>query len=48
LDIVASRICSVVRSMSSQILCSEPDQIRLELAVCFDMVINGIAERRNT
>ncbi|HEX8917426.1 MAG TPA: helix-turn-helix domain-containing protein [Chloroflexota bacterium] len=46
LDVVASRICGVVRGMSAQILSSDPAQLRLELAVSFDMVINGIAERR--
>ena len=48
LDVVASRICGVVRSMSAQILSCEPAQLRRELAVSFDMVINGIAERRNS
>jgi AcrR family transcriptional regulator len=44
-DVVASRIAAVLRSIIAQVLGSDVEQLRRELTVCFDMVFNGIRDR---
>ena len=44
-QVVAARLSSVLRSIISQILLYDPEQLRRELAVCFDIVFNGIVDR---
>jgi AcrR family transcriptional regulator len=46
-DVVASRIAAVLRSIIAQVLGSDVEQLRRELTVCFDMVFNGIRDRSN-
>ena len=46
-DVVASRIAAVLRSIIAQVLGSDVEQLRRELTVWFDMVLNGIRDRRN-
>jgi AcrR family transcriptional regulator len=46
-DVVASRIAAVLRSIIAQVLGSDLEQLRRELTVCFDMVFNGIRDRSN-
>jgi AcrR family transcriptional regulator len=44
-QVVAARLSSVLRSIISQILLYDAEQLRRELAVCFDIVFNGIVDR---
>jgi hypothetical protein len=45
IDIVASRISSVVVGTMAQVLSAGADTTRRELAICFDIVFNGITDR---
>jgi AcrR family transcriptional regulator len=44
-DVVASRISAVVVGSMAQVLSASAETIRRELAVCFDIVFNGITDR---
>jgi AcrR family transcriptional regulator len=43
--IVADRISGVLIAVLSRVTTLEDDELRRELAVCFDMMLNGITER---
>jgi AcrR family transcriptional regulator len=45
IQVVAARLSGVLRSIISQILLYDAEQLRRELAVCFDIVFNGIVDR---
>jgi hypothetical protein len=47
LDVVASRISGMLRSIIAQMQCSDSERLRRELAVSFDLVFNGIIDRRS-
>ena len=46
IGIVADRISSVLIAVLSRVTSLNEDELRRELAVCFDIVFNGITERR--
>lgn len=45
--IVAERISGVLIAVLSRVTSVKHEELRQELAVCFDIVLNGITERRN-
>ena len=47
LDIVAKRLCAILTSIVSQIMTSDAGSAHRDLSVCFDVLFNGISERRN-
>lgn len=47
LDVAAARISGMLRTVISQILCRDAEQLRRELAASFDIVFNGIIDRRS-
>lgn len=44
-DMVATRVTTVLRGVIAQICTSDAEELRRELAVCFDIVFNGIIDR---
>ncbi|MGH2448602.1 MAG: TetR/AcrR family transcriptional regulator [Chloroflexota bacterium] len=46
LDVAASRISSILRTVLSQVRSYPIDQLKRELTVCMDIVYNGIRDRR--
>jgi AcrR family transcriptional regulator len=44
--IVAGRLSGVLRNIIAQIMQYDAEQLRRELSVCFDIVFNGIVDRR--
>ncbi|GAC1396580.1 MAG: TetR family transcriptional regulator FadR [Chloroflexota bacterium] len=46
LEVVARNMGAVLTSIVAQILHSDPDSLRRDLSVCFDMFLNGITDRR--
>jgi AcrR family transcriptional regulator len=47
LDIVAKRVGAILTSIVAQVLTYNAADARRDLSVCFDVVFNGISERRN-
>lgn len=47
LDQVAARLSSILRMVWLQAARGEPDVLRQEMDVCFDIVFNGITDRRD-
>jgi AcrR family transcriptional regulator len=47
LDIVAKRVGAILTSIVAQAMTCDATDARLDLAVCFDVLFNGISERRN-
>lgn len=47
LGIIASQLSGILRLTMMQVLTRDIDQLRRELALCFEMVFNGIRDRRN-
>jgi hypothetical protein len=47
LDIVAKRVCAILTSIVAQIKTSDASSAHRDLSVCFDVLFNGITERRN-
>jgi AcrR family transcriptional regulator len=44
--VVADRMSGMVVAILAHVTISHPDELRRELAVCFDILFNGITERR--
>ncbi len=47
LDIVATRMSAILTSILAQIMTRDPQVLRRDLSVCFDIWLNGISERSN-
>jgi AcrR family transcriptional regulator len=47
LSIVASQLSGILRLTMMQVLTRDIEQLRRELALCFEMTFNGIRDRRN-
>lgn len=47
LVIVASQLSGILRLTMMQVLTRDIEQLRHELALCFEMIFNGIRDRRN-
>jgi AcrR family transcriptional regulator len=45
LDVVSSRISSIITSVVAQVATCEPSVLRRNLHICFDMLFNGITKR---
>jgi NADH dehydrogenase len=45
LDVVASRISALIRSIICEFMCRSADDLRREVRVCIDIVMNGIGDR---
>jgi AcrR family transcriptional regulator len=46
LEIIAARIAGIFTTLVARVLTTPSEQLKKELAVCFDMVFNGITDRR--
>ncbi|HEX6508931.1 MAG TPA: TetR family transcriptional regulator [Chloroflexota bacterium] len=45
-SVIANRMTGVLVSILAQVTTEDPSELRRELAVCFDILFNGITERR--
>ena len=44
-EVIGSQLNAILRGLMSRILGSDPDRLRQELSICFDIVFNGVRDR---